>query len=298
MNALKLYWTQRRQESIATFTVLVTSSLMFLIPALWYPHPLVVFTAWMLSTSGIVGHAITMVLCHRQQQKLKLSSNSFARMLVSVMLLLALIRAEAADTSPYTQLPPLPGTIAPFEFDVQISTVNDNQDNPQAVIPAAVCVGIGIGIIGWVGIKLWSACLNQQIRNLTNRPPANFQAAGDPITSPPNINTSNPVTGSGCSCEPPPTVTPPAPLPFLLEHYNGQSWAPVSIGIVPGQQHFVPDTGTWRITPMRIVATPDSMIVPPGTLEESVDLRTWAVVSVGASTRTATPEPNHFYRIR
>jgi len=213
------------------------------------------------------------------------------------VLLLSVLRAGASE-SPYTQ-PPLPGTIAPFEFDLQLSSgIPDNQDNPQAVIPAAVCVGIGVGIIGWIGVKLWSACLDLQLHNATNRP-ANFQAAGDPITSPPGgPRTSNPVTSSGCTCEPPSTVTPPAPLPFLLEHYSGQSWVPVSVGMTPGQQHFVPDTGTWRITPMAIIATPDSMIVPPGTLEESVDLRTWAVVSVSSSVHSVTPQPNHFYRIR
>ena len=293
MNALKLYWTQRRQESIATFTALVTSSIMFLIPAIWYHHPRIVILAWMLTSVGNIGHALTMVFVHYAQHKakLKMSSNSFARLLVSLMLSLSVLRAGAAD-SPYTQPPP--GTTAPFEFDLQLSTgIPDNQNNPQPLIPAAVCVGVGVGIIGWIGIKIWSACLDIQIRNATNKPVANFQSAGDTIPSP--VNTSNPVTGSGCECQNPPTID---PLPLLLEHYDGNSWVPISVGVIPGQQSFVPDTGTWRITPMRIVATPNSMVVPPGTLEESVDLRTWSVVSVNGSVRTVTPEPNHFYRIR
>ena len=292
MNALKLYWTQRRQESIATLNFLVTSSLMFLIPAIWYHHPRIVILAWMLTSLGNIGHAVTMVLVHYQQHKakLKFGSSGYVRLLVSLMLSLSVLRA--AD-SPYTQPPPS-GTTAPFEFDLQLSTgIPDNQNNPQPLIPAAVCVGVGVGIIGWIGIKIWSACLNIQIRNATNKPVANFQAAGNTIPSP--VNTSNPVTGSGCECQNPPTAD---PLPLLLEHYDGQSWAPISVGMIPGQQSFVPDTGTWRIAPMAIIATRNAMIVPPGTLETSADLRTWAVVSVSGSVRSVTPEPNHFYRIR
>lgn len=230
-----------------------------------------------------------MVLVHRTQHKTN------AKVLVSLMLSMAVIQS-GAQTAPPTALPPT--TEPPFEFDVTLSTgIQGNQDNPQAVIPAAVCVGIGVGLIGWVGIKIWSACLDIQIRNATNKAAVNIQAAADPITSPPDIpNTINPVTGSGCVCEPPPTVS---PMPLLLEHsHDRQSWYHVSVGMTPGQLVFVPDTGTWRITPMKIIATRNSMIVPPGTLETSVDLRTWTILLVSSSVHTVTPEPNHFYRIR
>lgn len=291
MNALKLYWTQKRQESIATITLLTTSSLI-LLPALWIEQPFVVIFVWFLLSSGILGHTLLMVLVHRQQHKASatFAPSGLTHLLMSLMLSMSIVQAGAQTTAP-------PLTTPPFEFDVTLSTgpLDNNPDNPQAIIPAAVCVGVGVGIVGWIGIKLWSACLNHQIHNLTNKPVA-FQAAGDPITSPPNVpNTANPVTGSGCMCENPPTVS---PLPLLLEHYDGQSWWPVSAGMIPGQQLFVPDTGTWRITPMRIIATRDSMIVPPGTLETSIDLSTWNLVSVSEATRTITPEPNHFYRIR
>lgn len=294
MNALKLYWTQKRQESSATLTVLITSSLMFLIAVFW-AQPLVVFAAWMMATSGILGHALVMVIVNAQQNKPStFNPKDYAKLLVSLMLSLSVVQA-GAQTAPPTTTPP-PTTVPPFEFDVTLATgIPDNQDNPQAVIPAAVCVGIGVGVIGWIGIKLWSACLDIQIRGLTNKAAPNFQAAGDPITSPDVPSTANPVTGSGCSCGPPPTVS---PMPLLLEHHDGQSWSTVSAGMIPGQQLFVPENGTWRITPMRIIATRDLMIVPPGTLETSADLRTWTLVSVSASTRTITPEPNHFYRIR
>lgn len=220
------------------------------------------------------------------------------KLIALIILSLAIIQVGATEYpySPYS-LPTEPETIPPFETDVslQLITTNQDPDNPQPVIiPAAVCVGVGVGIIGWIGIKLWSACLDIQMRNATNKAIMEFAAAGAPITSPIPIPT-NPVT-SGCSCPPQPTAQ---PMPLLLEHSNdGKSWASISVGMTTGEQSFVPDTGTWRITPMRIIATRDGIIVPPGTLETSVDLRTWNVLSVSSSGQTITPEPNHFYRIR
>ena len=302
MNALKLYWNQKRQESIATIIALLASSIVILVPAIWYQHPLVVFTAWMLTSSGFVGHALMMVIVHNQQHKANqrsvLSKLPGLTHLLSMLLVMAIVRVGAADYTGPPTATPSPETVPPFETNVSIQLLTTNQPgDPQAIIPAAVCVGVGVGIIGWIGIKLWSACVNMQIRNLTNKAAVNIQAAAAPITSPPEIpSTSNPVTGSGCQCQPPHTVS---PLPLLLEHsHDGQSWSPVSAGMTTGERIFVPDTGTWRITPMKIVATIDGMIVPPGTLETSTDLKEWAVVSVSASGRTVTPEPNHFYRIR
>lgn len=160
-------------------------------------------------------------------------------------------------------------------------------DNPQPVIiPAAVCAGIGAGIAGWIGIKIWSACLDIQLRGLTNK-------IVD-VTSPP-VSTPNP-TGDVCPCQ---IQSWGEPLPILLEHStDGHTWTSVYEGLITGEQTFVPNNGQWRISPMKIVATRDSMIVPPGTLETSVDLRTWSVLSVSYSGQTITPEPNHFYRIR
>lgn len=202
-----------------------------------------------------------------------------------------LLQAAPSNAQSITQPPT--GTTVPFEFDVSIGLYEQGPDNPQAVIPAAACIGIGVGIIGWIGIKLWSACLDLQMRNATNRAVVNIQAAAAPITAP--VGTINPVA-SGCSCM---AQSAGQPMPLLLEHsYDGQSWAIISSGMTTGEQSFVPDTGTWRITPMKIVATMDGMIVPPGTLETSTDLKEWTLVSVSPEARTVTPEPNHFYRIR
>ena len=289
MNALKLYWNQKRQESIATLAWLTFSSLAVCLLLLYGASIYLVFLLWSITASSTIVHATLMVIVHHQQHKsnLKFASTTYAKLLTHIVLVLSIIQAGAQST---TQPPP--ETIPPFETDVsiQLLTTNPDADRPQAVIPAAVCIGVGVGLIGWVGIKLWSACLDIQIRGLTNRDAGNIHAAAAP-------STSNPVIGSGCACGISPTVD--QPLPLLLEHsHDGQSWSTVSAGITTGERIFVPDTGTWRITPMKIVATRDALIVPPGTLETSTDLKEWVLVSVSASTRTIAPEANHFYRIR
>lgn len=279
MNSIKHYVNQRRDEATATLTLLTTVSLGFWLPAVWYDKPLLVLGVWLISISGILGHAWCMVLCHARRNKRGIGAQA-----VALLLAASLLPANAAE-------PPLPTTPVPFEFTMSLDVSGEpfNPDDPQPIILPAVCVGVGVGVLGWVGLKIISACLDMQHRRATNRANA-FVAAAD------NAGATQPVTGEECNCQ---TLPEGQPLPLRLEHsQDGRAWNTVAMGMTAGERQFIPRDGRWRITPMRIEARHGYMTVPPGTLEVSPDLIYWHVVSVSSEIQTVIPEPPNFYRIR
>jgi len=76
--------------------------------------------------------------------------------------LLLVLVVSGALASSNVESPPL----------VQMASVPvDVKLEPVVIIPAAIVIGVGVGIVGWAGIKAINAILRQREFQLTNHPP-------------------------------------------------------------------------------------------------------------------------------
>lgn len=165
------------------------------------------------------------------------------------------------------------------------------------VIGGAICVGVVVGVVGWVGIKIWEKCISIQVRRLTNAAPVDLmRSPTSPVPDPT-------VTGGACdSCGD--TVAIGDPLPIRIQHSaDGDTWADVTgPGVIVGKAYSMPSTGRWRavLLPLEIRRGQDGAVMldaPPGVLERSVDLRSWTSVGTNYSSVTTIAGPG-FYRVR
>lgn len=186
---------------------------------------------------------------------------------------------------------PLPAYAMSYQMSIGLT---QDADGPQpiGIIPAAICIGIGVGIIGYVGVKIISACLKIHENGVTNN--QNKATLSSPVPDP-----SGPPGTCACAASPPAGQ----PLPVVVEHsYDDQHWSTVAHGPLTGQWLDLPDKGYWRIRPLplRIEVLDGGVVlsVPPGVLEASRDLENWTVLVSSAIDFHWRAEPSTFYRVR
>ena len=77
--------------------------------------------------------------------------------LLLVIVVSAALASSNVQPPPAVQMASIPLTIKP---------------QPVVIIPAAIAVGVGVGIVGWAGIKAINAIIHQWEHRLTNGAPA------------------------------------------------------------------------------------------------------------------------------
>lgn len=295
MNTLKRYWACYRSELTATLITMTVCILMVGVGLVSKNRD-----AWIVAVGffcGLFAQVGMNLICYWHRQRAALG--------ISATLVLALFAApfKTAGAEPPTQ--ELPGYA--FNYTTSINLMLPDGGPPQdriAIIPAAVCFGILVGAVGYVAVKIISACVKEHEFIVTN----NAACAACPAESP--IQTGVPVpvvTGSGqtpdCnSCAAPPPAA-GQPLPVEIQHsFDRDHWVTVSHGISVGQELSLPDVGYWRAVPLslRMERVENGGLIlhaPPGVLEHSTDLRNWDVVSVNTADTDLVADAG-FYRVR
>lgn len=221
-----------------------------------------------------------------------------ARLVVSALAVCLLLQqplqAQSSDER-------LPAYAVSFTNGISITMPEDPHQEHLGIIAGGVCVVGGAALVGWLGYKLFNACMDAWEHQLTNNPAGGGEQSPtvpEPVPSP-FVNDTIPGSQHGCQCT---GAAPPAgqPLPLLIEHSSdGQQWTQVARGPSIGEPLWMPDTGFWRVTALPLVIDRDGTLhCPPGVLERSGDLRTWEVVAVNGADTDVAAEEGGFYRVR
>jgi len=201
----------------------------------------------------------------------------------------------------------LPGYVYTSSDSLAVSMPEYPGKDRSPIIAGAVCVGVGVGIIGYVAVKIICAMLNNHEMIVTN----NAACGNCPLESPPPPTSPvpNPETGPqtvqvcmACS-QAAEQAAAGQPLPLRIEHsYDEQHWETVATGVGVGSEFQLPDVGYWRAVPLFLsissVEGATTVHAPPGVLEFSSDLREWSVVGIHTAENTDVPAQAGFYRVR
>lgn len=217
--------------------------------------------------------------------------------LISILAALAIGCAQAQAQAPagyadYEVLPVLPP--------------QDGQEHTGiGFIPLAIVVGVGVGVVGWIGVKAIGKVLDLEELIVTN----NAAQVGPLVMSPEfNAYVKHGYTAIP-TVKPTPTIIvthppeDPFPNPIAIDWSGdeGLTWVPIKHGVTVGDEWEMPATGVWRATLLPTkVAVEDGVVkitAPPGVLQVSYDLKQWETHSVNYADRKVTASPGTFYRV-
>lgn len=262
--------------------------------------------AWMLHTNHryAAAAALGMILGILGERFVRAVSGITARIAALLLVLVWLtpdVGAQAIDPGP---VQPLPGWNYDFTDSLRISMPPQPGQDRNPVIIGAICVGAAVGLLGYIGVKIISACVKIKEQIVTNNAacgecPLESPEPTSPVPAPPEPG-SIPVTAQ-CSCDAPAAAD--QPLPLRIEHsFDTVHWQTVATGVGVNTELILPDTGYWRAVPMFLsISSVDGQLTvhaPPGVLEFSSDMRTWTQVAVNRAENTDLAAAPGFYRVR
>lgn len=256
-----------------------------------------------------------------------------ARLHLTALVVAALLTAPVQAQNypgPYRDAPSYAGEPYDYAASVEIMLPDPNPQVAKVpLIPAAICVGVFVGIMGWLGVRILNAGIKNAEFIVTNNAaqPAIIINTPFPDELPPDITqiySVNPLSVfpgvPGSTNGLPAVSTAPSDcastfegstmlpgestLPLLLEHSFEATgpWVSIARGVKMGQTVTMPDTGFWRLRPvaLRLEMTGAGVILhaPPGILEQSSDLQSWATVADNHVDVELPAEAGKFYRVR
>jgi hypothetical protein len=208
---------------------------------------------------------------------------------------LAVAPLQAQEAPPTYVLP-----VLPWDGPGEIA----QQGTGLAFIPAVIVVGVGVGVVGWLGFKVVNKIMDLDEFIVTN----NAAQPGPLVMNRTFIDyvdhgfTAIPEFSIGPSTW---TNTEPAqaPSPIDIDYSDdGTNWVNMLHGVAVGDEWQMPDTGYWRavVLPSRITFKDGAITVlaPPGVLEISQDLVHWQTHSVNWTDTELTASPGVFYRVK
>ena len=286
MKTLSHYWGTRREEAIGSAFILLVPLLAAAM--VWMTGGSVInIGLWTSMALGALAESVFMVLAHGKRHALIVP-------ILAAGLIYAPGYAQAQAVDPAQ---PIPVYHYDYGASVQVSLLDTQDPERMGIIGMGICVGVAAGLIGYVAVKVISACLKLHEMEVTN-------AAGVPFMhyAPSQVpDPSGPIPSTPCDCGAA-QVPDGQPLPLLVEHsFDTNHWTTIARGTSIGSTFLLPDVGVWRITPLLLrVEAKDGVVTvhaPPGMLEHSQDLRTWLPVATHYSDTDLEGQPG-FYRVR
>jgi len=257
---------------------------------------------------------------------------------MTAFLAAAMITAPVqAQNTAYRDAPTYVGE--PYDYGASVLVMLPDPSNPNGqhevgkipFIAGAICVGVFVGVVGWLGIRILRGVINVNEVIVTNNAaqPVILQKSPFPDELPDGATHPYSVSPLPVSVFPgapgsdifvPNGYDPAQPCPstfegatdllgdghtvaMLMEHsFDSTNWVTVARGITAGQTVVMPDTGFWRLRPLalrlEVTASGPILHAPPGILERSSDLRNWAVVSDNQADVELPAQAGTFYRVR
>ena len=280
---------------------------------------------------GCLGCALGIALRHFGiAMALRLVGPSVTALLVAAMV----IAPVQAQNTVHRDAPTYVGE--PYDYGASVLIMLPDPNNQPEVgkipfIAGAICVGVFVGVVGWLGIKILRGVINVNEVIVTNNAaqPVILQKSPFPDELPDGATHPYSVSPLPVSVFPgapgsdilvPNGYDPVQPCPstfegatdilgdghtvaMLMEHsFDSTNWVTVARGIASGQTVVMPDTGFWRLRPLAlrldVVNGQPTLHAPPGFLERSRDLRNWSTIADNSVDTDVPAEPGMFYRVR